>query len=222
MVYYLDVMNEKLRKKTEAFFLQFPLINLKKGETVVEADRDLNEVYYLKKGFIREYTFSSQGVELTLHVFAPGSYFPMVDVLAGVKNRYYYETLTPVELYITSIEKMLKFFRGEPDLVLDLTRRLLLGLDKLLTRIEFLVFGKAETRVVSALLFLARHFGRQKNKEVQIQYLFTHKDIASFAGISRETASREIEKLVRKKVIEYKNHLLLINNLETLKKQGGM
>ena len=222
MVYYLDVMNEKLRKKTEAFFLQFPLINLKKGETVVEADRDLNEVYYLKKGFIREYTFSSQGVELTLHVFAPGSYFPMVDVLAGVKNRYYYETLTPVELYITSIEKMLKFFRGEPDLVLDLTRRLLLGLDKLLTRIEFLVFGKAETRVVSALLFLARHFGRQKNKEVQIQYLFTHKDIASFAGISRETASREIEKLVRKKVIEYKNHLLLIKNLETLKKQGGM
>ena len=215
-------MNEKLRKKTEAFFLQFPLINLKKGETVVEADRDLNEVYYLKKGFIREYTFSSQGVELTLHVFAPGSYFPMVDVLAGVKNRYYYETLTPVELYITSIEKMLKFFRGEPDLVLDLTRRLLLGLDKLLTRIEFLVFGKAETRVVSALLFLARHFGRQKNKEVQIQYLFTHKDIASFAGISRETASREIEKLVRKKVIEYKNHLLLIKNLETLKKQGGM
>ena len=215
-------MNEKLRKKTDAFFQQFPPVNLKKGETVVEADRDLNEVYYLKKGFIREYTFSSQGVELTLHVFAPGSYFPMVDVLAGVKNRYYYETLTPVELYITSIEKMLKFFRGEPDLVLDLTRRLLLGLDKLLTRIEFLVFGKAETRVVSALLFLARHFGRQKNKEVQIQYLFTHKDIASFAGISRETASREIEKLVRKKVIEYKNHLLLINNLETLKKQGGM
>ena len=215
-------MNERLRKKTEAFFLQFPLINLKKGDAVVEADKNLDEVYYLKKGYVREYTFSSQGVELTLHVFAPGSYFPMMDVLAGIRNRYYYEALTPVELYATTKEKMLKFFRGEPDLILDLTRRLLLGLDKLLMRIEYLAFGKAEARVVSTLLYLARHFGTQKNKRVQIQYLFTHKDIASFAGVSRETASREIEKLVRQKVIEYRKHLLAIKNLDTLKKQGGM
>jgi len=215
-------MNERLRKKTEAFFLQFPLINLKKGDAVVEADKNLDEVYYLKKGYVREYTFSSQGVELTLHVFAPGSYFPMTDALAGVRNRYYYEALTPIELYATAKEKMLDFFRGEPDIVLDLTRRLLLGLDKLLMRIEYLAFGKAEARVVSTLLYLARHFGTEKNKGVQIQYLFTHRDIASFAGISRETTSREIEKLVKKKVIEYKKHLLTIKNLEILKKQGGM
>ena len=222
MVYYLDAMNEKLKKKAEAFFLRFRQIKLEKGELVLKADRTLTDVFYLKNGYVREYTGSAQGVELTLHVFAPGSFFPMTDLLAGIKNRYYYEALTSVELYVAAKEKVLEFFKREPDVVMELTRRLLLGLDKLLMRIEYLAYGKAEEKIISTLLFLARHFGRQKNNGVQIQYLFTHKDIASFAGVSRETASRELEKLLKRNLIAYKKHLITINDIRQLEEQGAM
>lgn len=219
-VYYLDAMNEKLKKKIESFFLNFPQLKLQKGDAI-KIDKDSSEVYYLKKGYVREYTFSPQGVELTLHVFAPGSFFPMTEVLAGIKNRYYYEALTFVELYETPKEKVLNFFRREPDVVLDLTRRLLLGVDKLLMRIEYLVFGRAETKVASALLFLGRHFGTRKSDEVEVKQPFTHRDIAAFAGISRETASRELEKLRKRKLIRYHNRRIILKDYLILKKLHG-
>ena len=121
MVYYLDAMNEKLKKKAEAFFLHFRQIKLEKGELILKADRALADVFYLKNGYVREYTESAQGVELTLHVFAPGSYFPMTDLLAGIKNRYYYEALTSVEIYAAAKEKVLEFFKRDPDVVMELT-----------------------------------------------------------------------------------------------------
>jgi CRP/FNR family transcriptional regulator len=89
-------------------------------------------------------------------------------------------------------------------------------------RIEYLGYGRAEEKIISTLLFLARHFGEQKNNEVQIQYLFTHKDIASFAGVSRETASRELEKLLKRKLIAYKKHLITIKDIHLLEAQGAM
>ena len=213
-------MDGKIRKKMDSFFLKFPQLKLQKGETIIEGDRDLSKAFYLKNGYVRAYTFSPQGVEITLHVFAPGSYFPMMDTLAEIENRYYYDALTPVELYSAPKEKVLKFLKQEPEVVLDLARRLLLGLDKLLMRLEYLAYGSAHARVTSSLLFLARHFSKEKNQEAQIQYLFTHKDIASFAGISRETASREVEKLVKKGLISYKKHLIKIKDINLLKKQA--
>jgi len=187
---------------------------------LIGLDGEPDSVFYLSKGYVREYAFSDQGVELTLHIFVPGSFFPMTLVLTNIKNRYYYEALTPIEVYAVPKDTMLKFLKREPGVVLDLARRVFLGMDKLLMRIEYLILGSAQKRVISTLLFLARHFGVRKNKDIQLQYLFTHRDIASFAGISRETASRELKKLLKKNLIAYEKRLITIKNSDLLKKQG--
>ncbi|MBI4226610.1 Crp/Fnr family transcriptional regulator [Candidatus Roizmanbacteria bacterium] len=211
-------MEEKIKKKIETFFLQFPRVKMQKGDAI-KVDKTSSEAFYLKKGHVREYTFSPQGVELTLHVFAPGSFFPMTEVLAGIKNRYYYEALTSVELYETPKEKVIKLLRQEPEIMADLSRRLLLGLDKLLMRIEYLTFGRAETKVVATLLFISRHFGVKKGDEVELNQPFTHRDIAAFAGISRETASRELEKLQRRKLLRYSNRRIVLKDHLIFRKQ---
>lgn len=213
-------MNHKLKKKIESFFSDFPLGFRKKGEMLIGIDDEPDSVFYLSKGYVREYAFSDQGVELTLHIFVPGSFFPMTLVLTNIKNRYYYEALTPIEVYAVPKDAMLKFLKKEPAVVLDLTRRVFLGMDKLLMRIEYLILGSAKKRVISTLLFLARHFGVGKNKDIRLRYLFTHRDIASFAGISRETASRELKKLLKKNLIAYEKRLITIKNADLLKKQG--
>ena len=215
-------MDSKLMKKSEQFFSKFPELRLKKGELILEPERDIKNTFYLKKGYVRTFVISNQGTELTMHIFVPGSCFPMTDTLAGIKNQFFFETLTPVELNTIPKTKVVNFVQKEHDVLLDLTKRLLLGLDKLLIRIERLVFAKAEERVVSTLLFLARHFGEIDKSAVKLKYLFTHKDIAAFAGISRETASREMESLVKRGLISYQKHLIKLKDRESLKNLANM
>ncbi len=209
-------MKGRNNNKTKSFFSTYNFKSYNKGEVIVKAEDKIDNAFYLQKGFVREYTNSNDGGELTLHIFVPGSFFPMTSVISGIANRYYYEALTNVKAYPVPKAKVFDFLKKEPAVLLDLTDRLLQGIDRLLTRIEYLTFAKADTRVVSSLLFLASHFARKSGKKIEIKYRFTHKDIASIAGVTRETASRTLEDLKRSKVIEFKHSKIIINNLKAL------
>lgn len=207
-----------IKAKIEKFFTQFQLRIYKKGEIILQPE-DKHGGFFLKEGYVREYGISSQGVEVGLHIFMPHSYFPMVLIIADIPNRYYYEALTDVQMYNAPKDKIMRFLGKNPEVLLDLTKRVLIGLDKLTSRVEYLSYAKAYQRVVSILLYLARHFGEENNKKVNIKIKFSHEIIASLAGVTRETASREWEKLERNKLIAYKNQYIVINNIEKLKKE---
>lgn len=213
-------MDSPIKEKIEKFFSQFPLNRFEKGEIFIKPEDPLLGALYLKKGHTREYVISPLGTELTLHIFAPKSFFPMTWIISGIENRYYYEALTTVEIHKAPRGKVIQFLKDEPEILYDLTRRLLLGLDKLLLRTEFMAFNKANQRVASTLLYLSRHFGLHKEDRAKIGLKFTHRDIAAFAGVTRETASRILKKLEKKKIISYKNRFLTLISLEKLTQEA--
>lgn len=213
-------MNQKLTQKIEFFFSRFPKKILKKGEVIVEAEETPEEAFYLKKGYVRAYAMSPQGIELTLHIFTPGSYFPMMFILNDLKNRYYFEALTQSEIFVIPKGKIISFLRKNPAVLEDLTSRLLRGLDKMTLRIEYLVYSSAKVRVSSALMFLARHFGKKEGTIIKISLPFTHREIAAFAGISRETVSRELEKLQEDNIIGYKKQFITIKYINKLRDEN--
>lgn len=213
-------MESSLIKKLDLFFDKFKKLTYKKSETLIRADDEPAGVFYLKKGYVRMYAFSDQGVELTLQIFEPGAYFPMTWAVK-IPNRYYFECLTSVEVYRAPRDKVLAFLNKEPEILFDLTTRLLRGFNDLLIRIETLVFEDAEQRVIAALLYLSGHFGRPQpsqgkraGKDIIIEHRFTHQDIANLAGIARETASLELADLEKRGLIAYKNHSILIKDPE--------
>ena len=108
-------------------------------------------------GFVTE-----DGKELTLNIFKPGSYFPMVWVMGDSPNKYEFQTLTKVELIRTSKESFLSFIEKDPEILMDLTRRILTGVDGLLTNIQYIFFGNSYHRVLSVLVICARRFGEKK------------------------------------------------------------
>ncbi len=212
-------MQNSIKVNVESFFSQFPSYNYKRGEIVIHPNDSPLGAYYLKKGYVKEYSISTHGIETTLHIFAPASYFPMMWVIAGIPNRYYHEALTDVKVYKAPKDKVVTFLKENPDALLDLTKRIFMGLDKLTSRIESVSYSKASEKVVSTILYLARHFGEEKDKKIYIKHKFTHRDIASLAGITRETTSREWEKLEKRGRIRYKDQFIVILNMEKLKNE---
>lgn len=205
--------------RLEDFFSQFPESKYKKRQIILQPNDEPAGVYFLKDGYVRMYSVFEDGRELTLNIFKPKTYFSMMWAIADIPVSSYFETMTPVSLQLTPKNKLLEFLNESPEILYDLTRRILIGLDGTIVNFQNLLSGRAYNRVIAALVLSAKRFGTKINNRVTIDLRLTHQDIASLAGITRETASLKLEALQKKSLISFKNHLLVISDLTKLQKE---
>ncbi len=177
-------------------------------------------VYFLKKGFVRLYSLSLKGEELTLIIFKPETFFPISWVVNNSVNAYYLEAMTRADLWKAPREELLKFLQENPDVFIDYVRRIAVRMDGLLNRMEYLAFGTAYAKVASILMILSDRFGQKDGYKVLVEVPLTHSGIASLVGVTRETASIELKKLEKKGLISYKKRQILVNNIVRLKKES--
>lgn len=201
------------------FYNKFESRHYTKGEILIRADDNPQGIFCLTKGYVRQYTISKAGTELTLNILTPTSYFPMVWAINGTPNVYYFEALTDVEAGRAPREEIVEFIKDKPNLIFKLMSRLLEEYDETLTRIEHLVFSDAYKRVLSVFIYLAQHFGEDIDGQKIIKHRFTHQNIATLVGVARETASNEINKLEKKGFIKYVDHAIVYTNIEELEKE---
>lgn len=176
----------------------------------------ISTIFFLKSGKVRQYAVSTEGVELTIHLFSPFAFFPMIGAFGDMQNRYFYQAQTPCVLYAAPPSKVLAFLKENPDIHLDLTKRILHGIDKLSLRLERQTLMSARGKILSILLFLHRHFGSDAKESSIISEKITHEEIAAFAGLSRETVSRELEKLTQEGYITYRKRHIVIPSVKRL------
>lgn len=209
-------MNTDKRKEIETFYKQFAIRKYKKGEMLIRADDDPQGIFCLTKGYVRQYTISKTGFELTLHILKPVSYFPMVWAVNGTPNVYYFEALTPAEVGRAPREQVVNFIKDKPTIIFELLSELIEDYAESLTRIEHLVFSDAYRRVISVLLYIAKHFGEEKGNGIIVHHRFTQQDIATLVGVARETASNEMVKLEKKGLVKYVDHAILFESIKKL------
>lgn len=203
-------------KEFEEFYRQFATREYKKGEMLIRADDDPQGIFCLKKGYVRQYTISKSGFELTLHILKPITYFPMVWAVNGTPNVYFFEALTPVEVGRAPRDQVVNFIKDKPTIIFELLSVLIEDYAESLTRIEHLVFSDAYRRVISVLLYIAKHFGEAKGNGFIVDHRFTQQDIATLVGVARETASNELTKLEKKGLVKYIDHSMLFESIKKL------
>ena len=212
---------EGAEEKLESFFSQFRRLAYKKQEVILRADDTPSSVYYIFKGYIRLYSISETGQELTLILLKPGDFFPLRWAITGENNTYACDTITNAEVGKVPRDKFIEFIQANPDVVYELLSKVLVRLGGLLERMEYLVFGNAYQKVASILVICAERFGSEKGKKILIKVPLTHKDIANLIGLTRETTSLELKKLENLGVCEKEGRHMIINNLEKLKNEAN-
>ena len=194
-----------------------------KNEVILRAEDNPQGVYLLESGYVRMCRVLEDGRELTFNIFKPGSFFPMMWVIGNISNNYDFHTMTQVKLKRLSKEKVLELVKSDPDIFMDLMKRVLIGLDGILTNIEYLLSGSAYKRVISVLLLSAKRFGEGDGQnKIKINLPLTHQDIANICGLTRETVSLEIAALYRKKLISGKSSTLTILDIVRIKEEAGI
>ena len=221
LVCYTAQMDPSLRAQLDRFFSGHKHRTYKKRDTLIHEGDVPNCVYYIKSGYIRLYSISKDGEELTRLIMRPGDLFPIRYAVGLQDIDYYAETMTPVEAWQCPREDFRKFLVDHPEVLMLVSANLLTRMGGLYKRMEYLVFGSAFEKVASILLICGERFGKKEGSETIIQVPLTHKDIASLVGVTRETVSIEMEKLEKKKLITCgKDRCITIHNVKALEKES--
>lgn len=202
----------------EGFFDRYTKLQYKKGEIIVRAGDPPSGALYLKSGLVRMSFATDSGDMLVLHVFKPGSIFPMPWIVNNEPNRYYFEALTPTEIWRAPREEIQHLFSESPAVEHDMLKKMLKGLSGLMKRMEFLVFDSAYKKTILLLLYYVKNFSDDAIKG-KLLIPLTHREIAAWIGTTRETASLQIETLKKKKLIEYHKRYIRIPDIALLEQE---
>lgn len=207
-------------EKLNNFFAHYKQLGYKKGEMIIREDEQPSGVYFLISGFVKMGFIFANGVELTLNIFKPGSFFPMMWAIGEVKNSYFCQAMSEIKVYRAPKADVIKFVQENPDVLYDLTRRILIGLDGIITNIQYLLFGNSYNRIAATMLLLAKRFGEKTpHGQILLGLNLIHQDIAQISGVTRETASIAIKQLQERGVIGRLKKRFIVVDMEKLTKE---
>jgi len=209
----------KAVKNIDGFFAHYSSMTYKKGEFILRAEDMPYGVYYLKSGYVRQYLLSPSGETFIVHIYKPGSFFPLTWILNDTPNVYHFEAITPVTVVRAPKDVFLAFLKDHPDALFYATQRLTMGLSGFVSRVAQLILDDAYTKTILLLLYYAENFGETTQEGIALSIPLTHREIASWIGTTRETASLQVENLVKKGLLMTKGRVLIIKDPAELKKE---
>ncbi len=212
-------MKISVTDKIDSYFSQFTPVQFSKDEIIIRPESEMQNLFLLKKGLVRMYVITEDGEEVTIHIFRPTAFFPIMLLLSNRENKYYFEAIETVEAIKAPTQQVIEFIKSDHEVLFDLTIRFADAITGLALRIEQLTAQGAYPKIVSLLLYLSNIFGESVETGILIKLKFNHDDIASWVGVARETVSRQIEKLEKKGLIIRENHKIIVKDLKLLQQE---
>lgn len=131
------------------------------------------------------------------------------------ENIYYFEAMTDVAVRRAPKEETLVFVKEHPDVLFNLLKPLYKGLDGMLLRMSYLMSGSAQARLLTELIIQAKRFGKKRD-DGSLELAMSETQLASYAGMTRETVSREMKHLKEKNLVQVEKDGLIIRTIEGL------
>ncbi len=218
----MKAMEQSPSKKLKKFFATSRPNFYKKGEIVLRIGDSRSGAFFVNKGYIKDSSISPDGREFTLFIFKPGDLFSYRWIFNKVQNEHSFRAMTDCVIYEKTREGLLLFLEENPDVQLMITQNIVIRMHGLMQRMEHLAFGTASQKVASILTILAERFGKAEEKDYKILIPLTQQDISELIGLSRETTSIEIKKLMDEKLLTRSSRSYLIKDLRRLKRKASI
>jgi CRP-like cAMP-binding protein len=208
-------MTTTIPDKVAQFFTAFPLREFDKRQVLIRPDEPLPGIFYMVEGRVSQYDITPVGNEVVVNVFKPRAFFPMSTALNDTPNSYFFEASTKVKAHVVPPEAAVQFLQDNPDVTLDLLKRVYKGVDGVLRRMAHLMGGDAKSRLLFELLNTAHRFGELQPDGTILLHL-KESDLARHSGLARETVSRNIQELKAAGLLEIRQDGIAIKDTRQL------
>jgi len=188
-----------------------------KGSVLVVEGLRAHGVYVLCAGHAKLSITSAEGKAFIVRIARPGDLLGLQATLVAKPYETTVQTLGPCQVDFISRKDLLVLLRRHKPY--DLSLVITVGRDFT----EFIEHTRAQLLSVSVnqrlALLLARlgdEFGEPTRAGIRLSSLLTHEDIAQMIGSSRETVTRSLSMLKRKRIILANKRELVIRNRAAL------
>lgn len=201
-------MDNELKVNLEKFFYSRKLIKFKKGEIILRPGDRPKYIAFLKTGYVRMYSINENGVEVTVQFFKPLLYLTTIFAYTNLESKYYFEAITPVEMYTAPIAEVQEYFKENPEVGSKLMNCVMSLFLDAIDHYSFLLSANAYNKVARMVVDLNHR--KQSEENSKDFFGVTHKLIASLTGLTRETVTLQMLRLEKEGIIENKNKKVFV------------
>ncbi|WP_017380536.1 Crp/Fnr family transcriptional regulator [Paenisporosarcina sp. TG-14] len=175
---------------------------VKKGTQILIPEQPLDVLFFLKKGQVRLYRMNSQGKQFTTDILVDGNVFGETESFMLTDQQTYAEAMTDCYLCTMDKGKFEDFIRTTPDVSIKLIQILSNRLKDTYDLSEKIALGDIRYRTLFLLLKMSEKSGQREKEWQTIKMKFTHEDIATMVGSSRESISLLMSKLKKEGLLK--------------------
>ncbi|MDM5189140.1 Crp/Fnr family transcriptional regulator [Bacillus sp. DX4.1] len=183
-------------------FVDISQMRIYKAKSFVFMQGDiLDRVFFIHSGKVKIQKTDVTGKEQIVSVLQAGEMFPHAGFFREGTFPAHAEILESAQLIVTPIADFEKILIQYPELCIKLFKVLGEKIVDLQNRLEEQILHDTYEQIIMLLLRLCKSNGIQINDTYQLTTYFTNRELANMIGTSRETVSRTINQLKRKKLI---------------------
>lgn len=209
-------------KETAELVELFKLHGLKqtfrKGDFVIRPGDKPPGIFYIYEGLVKAYDITKYNEENLLIIRKADELFPLIWAITGQERHVIYQALAPTTTWQISRPKFLEFIKSKPEALAPLLDMTIEMYRLHSERILNLEYRTVRERIISFLLTMSQRFGTRAAGGTLIEVPLRHQDIASSVNATRETTSRELSGLERKGLLQNKQSMILLKDVEGLRK----
>ena len=197
MNHYIETYSYGLPKSLTELFESINFVKkLEKGEEIYSQGEKAESFFYLKRGKVRVYMTSENGMEKTLSIISRGAILGEAAFFDGMPR--------------VTRQILENAFRTHPEIALELLKLQAMTIRMLSLQVDSITFRDAESRIANFLLESAEERGDNR-------YVFaTQEEIGTAVAVSRVTASRIINEFSRQGLLSTGYGKITINNKKAL------
>lgn len=182
-----------------------------KGSLLFVEGEQPRGVFILCSGRAKLTTSSSEGKILIVKIAEPGEVLGASATILGKPYEVSAETLEPAQLNFIKREDFMRFISANAEVCMHTAQQLSEKYHSAQREIRSL--GLAQTtgeKLAKLMLDWCNNNSEETPKGIRLKVLLTHEEIAQMIGTTRETVTRLLSDLKRRKIIEVKGSTVLV------------
>jgi len=169
-------------------------------------------IIVLLEGFAKISVNSGDGKRMILWVARPGELLGISSVLSGCAHKATAETLQPCRIASVPRQEFLDLLTRHPDIYQSLARELSLEMNRACEQMRIVGLSQSVAVRVARLLLDWSAGGQMTDCGTRVGVSLTHEEMGECIGAARETVSRAIAELRRRRLIEVHRSSVFVTN----------
>ena len=212
---HIDLFQDMTPQEMHRLAMRTKMRRYERGKVIAHPDDPRDTIYLVKEGRVKLCRYSASGRVQILALLERGNIFGE-RALVGAPEAVHCEAFEDTLICVLRRRDFEELIRSKPEMALRVMRVLAERLKQAEETVESLAFHDVPERLATLLTRLAEVYGEPHDGGRRLALRFTHHDLASMIGATRETVTNVLNRFRDDGLITVEDRHIVIRDISRL------